>query len=388
MDIAPIIRTDFLRIDKKGSLSEMIGKLKQSNKRFGLVFDGKKYAGIVERKSLLKARLNAQETKIAKYLTKAPLLNEHANIIETAYLMYNSNLDFVPVERQGEIIGVIEAKDLASLALLLPETQQFTVQDLSIAKIRNLQKNDPVAKALEIMYNESIDQVPIFENETIYGVISYRDLLKKYLVWPPKREFSSKMRKELGGTRGSEPEHTNISLLPVSDFSTNENLVTTKSRELVTDVMKKLQSSNVTCAILMDNGIASGLATVKNILRAMASLNIPQNFNIQFIGLSKLELDDYDKRSIKKIAANEAFKLQRSIKNEEFSVIVHVKEYSKTGNQHKYSVHLRIESPGETFAVDQFDWDIRRAFHKAFNNAKNKMHNDLRMESRHKAERV
>ena len=112
MDIAPIIRTDFLRIDKKGSLSEMIGKLKQSNKRFGLVFDGKKYAGIVERKSLLKARLNAQETKIAKYLTKAPLLNEHANIIETAYLMYNSNLDFVPVERQGEIIGVIEAKDL------------------------------------------------------------------------------------------------------------------------------------------------------------------------------------------------------------------------------------------------------------------------------------
>ena len=377
MDIAPIIRTDFLRVNKDSSLSQMIGQLKQSNKRYGLVFDGQNYLGIIQRKNLLKTRLDSKEVKIAKHLTKAPLLSEHANIIETAHLMYNSNLDFIPVERKSTIIGVIEAKDLASLALLLPEAQLFTVGDLSLVYTKPLQKNDSVAKALEIMHQESVDQIPIFDLEKIYGIISYRDLLKKYFIWPPKREFSKKLGKAQGGAKGSKSDMPHLASLPVSSFSTNDNLITTNSQELVREVMKRMQSANVTCALVVDNGRSLGLITVKNILRAIASLDIEQKFNIRFIGLSKLALDDYEIKGIKKIASNEAFKLQRTLQNDAFSITAHVKEYSKTGSQHKYSVHLRIESLGELTAVDQYDWDIKKAFHKAFANAQNKVKHDL-----------
>ncbi len=378
MDVTPIIRKDFLTFSRDAKLSEMIGQLRQSNKRFGLVLESSQYLGIVERKNLLKNRLNTTETTVGKYLTKAPMVNEHADIFETAYLMFKSNLDFIPVESNSKIIGVIEAKDLASLALLLPEAQKFTVKDLTLVKTRPLNKTDTVAKALQVMYTESIDQVPVSDEKGVYGVISYRDLLKKYLIWSPKREHSSKMLKERGGTRSAESDHAHLSSLPVSAFSTNENLVTTEPNELLKELMKKLQNSNVTCAIVLKNGHLRGLVTVKNIVRAIASLNIPKNFNIRFVGLSKLQLEEYDIRSIKKIASNEAFKLQRDIQNDEFSLVVHVKEYNKAGNRRKFSVHLRVESPGETIAVDQFDWDIRRAFHKAFDNAKNKVCSDLR----------
>ncbi|HLC51634.1 MAG TPA: CBS domain-containing protein [Candidatus Nanoarchaeia archaeon] len=370
MDISPIIKSNFLVFDVKDNLSSMIGKLKENNQRFGLVFKNDSYYGLVNRTKLLKAKLDSSKTALEKYVQKTPVINEHASIIETAYKLFLSNLDSIPVEHNKQLIGTIDGRDLASLAVLLPEMQKFKVSDLKILKTAKLSQNDPLAKALEIMHNEHAEQLPIIMDGKLYGVISYRDILKKYLISVPNRDHSRKINKAQG-TKSAEVDNPKLSLLPVSSFSSNDQLVTTNKNEPLKDLMKKLQAGDVTCAVVIENGKPLGLVTVKNILRAVSSLNIPVNFNIKYVGLSKLAIDDYDKRSIKKIASNEAFKLQREFQNEAFSLAVHIKEYSKTGTQHKYSVHLHIESPGQYFRVDQNDWDIRRAFHKAFANAQN-----------------
>lgn len=384
MEITSIIKEKFLLFDADDQLSSLIGKLQQSKQRTGLVFKNGRYKGVIEKKGLLRARLDAAKTKINSFTQKAPLVNEHADVIETAYLMFNSNLDCLPVESNKKVIGIIESLDLAALAVQLAELVGLKVKDVRLEELPRLNKNDPLSTALEIMYQKRVEQVPIFEDDgRLFGLISQRDILKKYFLFPPKGEVSSKFNKEEGGSRSAEVDRINLSNLPVSSFSTNDNLLTVSGQESLLQSLSLMGKNNVSSALVLTGDDFQGLLTVKNILRLVGSFQIPQHFNLQFIDLNLLDIDPYEKKSIKKIASNEAFKLQRMIKNN-FQLLIHVKAYSKTGRQHKYSVHLKLEFPGQIVAVDQDDWDIRRAFHKAFRNAHNKIkkmfHGDASLE--------
>jgi hypothetical protein len=53
---------------------------------------------------------------------------------------------------------------------------------------------------------------------------------------------------------------------------------------------------------------------------------------------------------------------------------VHIKEYSKTGKRHKFSMHVRVSYPGGTVASSRsHDWDARRALHKSFKDIENRL---------------
>ncbi|MDP3733762.1 MAG: CBS domain-containing protein, partial [Nanoarchaeota archaeon] len=351
--------------------SSMIGKLVQNHQRSGLVFKKDSYQGVVEKKGLLRLRIDVSDAKIRHFVQKTPLVNEHADVMETAYMMFTSNLDFLPVESNKKIIGVIDSLDLATIAVQLPELSNLQVKDVNVEQLPLIAKGDPLAKVLEIMHEQRVEQVPIFDQGRVYGIISYRDLLQKYYSAPPRRETSTRFSKE-HPTKSATPDQPSLPALPAASFSTNENLLAVSRKDSLKNAVSQMAAKNVSSALIMDNGEFAGLLTTKNILRLVGSFEIPQNFNIQFVGLNKLDVDTYELKSIKKIASNEAFKLQREINNE-FKLVVHIKQYSKTGRKHKYSVHLKIEFPGQMVAVDEDDWDIRRAFHKAFGNAKTKM---------------
>ena len=129
MEITPLIKTNFVAVDENVSVSEMLGKLKQAEERAALVYKNDKYLGLLEKKRLLKSRLGSAETKLKGLTLKTPLLSEHADVIETAYLMYESNLDLVPVERKKSIVGVLHALDVARLGVHLPEAKPWRVDD-------------------------------------------------------------------------------------------------------------------------------------------------------------------------------------------------------------------------------------------------------------------
>lgn len=358
------------------TLSAMIGKLQQSEKRSGLVFRNNKYIGLIENKRLLKTNIDSSKIKIGQFAHNTPLLNEHADIIETAYLMYQSNLDLLPVERNKKIIGVLNALDLVKIASALPEAKNFKVADIKLVKPRKIEKNDPLAMAIDVMYQERLEQVPIYEHGKLYGIISFRDLLRRYLNWSPRREVSAKFSK-LASSRSAQVDMPKLANLPVSSFSSNDNLLTISKNISLKQAASLMTANCVSDLLVTTTSGVEGLLTVKNILRKIGSLKIPKNFNIQFIDLNRVNLEPYQKYNLMKIASNESFKLQRKINNQ-FSLIIHIKEYSKEGSQHKFSVNLRIEFPGRIITSTQEDWDIETAFRKTFNNAKNELKKKFR----------
>src|SRR3989344_702969 len=379
MEITPAIKSEFLSFDAEQTVSEMIGQLRKYEARHSLIFKRGKYLGTIEKKGLLRFKVDVSKAKISNFIHHTPLINEHADVIETAYALFLADSDFVPVESNKKIVGVLSVLDLAKLAVDLPETKSFTVADVKLVKGKILEKDDPISKATDLMFKARVDQVPIFEGKKVYGIVSFRDLLQKYLVWSPNREFSTKFDKISGGSKSSEAERPNLSQLPVKSFSTNQNLVMVSKKSSLSEAVNLMVKDNVSSAIVMDGAKFEGLLTLKNILRLVGSLKIPQNFNIRFVGLKDVGLVPHQKDAVKKIAANEAFKLQRAIQDD-FSMVVHLKEHTKSGHERKYSISLHVDAPGQQITVTEFDWNLETALHKTFDNAKNVLKRRLRGE--------
>ena len=371
MDIKSIVSQDFVTVDEEAPLSELIGKLKNFEKHSALVFRNKKYLGVIEKKKLLRSKIDATEAKIKKFVENSPTISETADVIETAYLLFQSNLDYVPVQKDKQIIGVVTGVALAQLAAALPEAKSWKVSDIKYVKPFKVTKNDPLSKAMEVMHDEHIDHVPIFDQGKLYGVMSYKDVVRKYLNWSPQREVSAKFNK-MASSRSAETDIPRLGSLPVSSFSTNDKVLTITENKSLKEAVTIMVQHNVADLVVMQGEEFKGLLMVKNILRRIGSLKIPQNFNIQFVGMNTVGLESYQIYNIQKIASNEAFKLQRKIHNE-FKLVVHIKEYEKDGTKHKYTVNLRIEYPGRIVTSSDDDWDIETALRKAFENAQNEL---------------
>ena len=378
MEIKPIVTEDFVVLDDESMLSELIGKMKTFEKRVGLVFRKDKYLGLIEKKKLLKSRIDVTKTKIKNYVQNTPILNENADIIETAYLMYQSNIKHVPVEREKKIIGVVSSLDLVRLAIKLPEMKKVKVKDIKLSKTAKINKTDPIATAMTIMHQERVDHLPVFDQGKVYGIISFKDILRRYLNWSPKRDVSAKFN-QMANSGGALANMPKLDQLPVSDFSTNDNLFNVQSNESLVNATKVMVDNRLSDLLVMENNEFVGLLTVKNILRNVSSLKVPKNYNIKFVGLNDTKLNPYQKYTVKKIASNEAFKLQRKINNE-MNLVIHLKDYDKGGKQ-KFSIHLRIETPGQMISSEQHDWELETALRKVFNNAKNSVKKKFRGDS-------
>lgn len=383
MNIAPFVKDDFVVLSEEMTISEMIGKFRTQEKRAGLVFRNKKYLGTVAKKHLMKLQLDVTETKIKDYLLRTPVITEDADLIDVAYLMYESSLDFVPVEKDKRIIGVVNALDIAVGSL--PDLKEWKVKDakmIPLAKIK-LEKGDAVAEAMTIMHHEHVDQALVFEKKVLYGIISYRDLLRKYMNWSPRRDISVKFNK-LMSSKGSSTDVPHLASSPVEGFCTRENLAIVRPNDAVRTAVELMSKNNVTDVIVQD-GAVQGLLTVKNVLRLVASLKVPQNFNIVWVGIHDLDLDSEDKAQVQKVASNEAFKLQRRIHNA-FNLTIHLKEYNKDHQKgkHKFSVHMRVEYPGRTMTISQDDWDLVTALRKTFENAESALKAKFRGDSSHR----
>ena len=381
MEIKHLIKRDVLTFQKDETISAVIGKMKNKNQRHALVYDDKKFLGITKDKWLIKIQFDASQAKVDKAIKNVPLLEDSADLLETAYLMFQSGCFFLPVVKNKQIIGTLSALDLIQEAAKLDEFQKLKVSDIKLTKPFRLNLDDPLSKALRLMVDKHLEQLPLFEQGKLTGIISFRDILRKYVAFPSKREHGAKGTGL--STRGFTSESLHLSQLPVSSFSTNGDLFTSSKNANLTNAIDLMYKNNLTNLIVTEGENPTGLLIIQNILRYLASLQHPADYNIQFVGLEKTHLKPYQKYHLRKMAEQETLKLQREIKNE-FELVVHIKEYEKAGKgnkRHKYSLNLKVKYPGRFFISNkgkEDNWDVILALRKAFTNLKGSVNKRFR----------
>jgi hypothetical protein len=99
---------------------------------------------------------------------------------------------------------------------------------------------------------------------------------------------------------------------------------------------------------------------------------------IQYVGVN--ELDSQQKSLVDKLAKEHYDKIQRSL-NDITSIVVHIKQHKKTGEDAKinYGIHTRVMGSGKVFeSTNAADYDLAKALHKSFNDVEKQIMHTLR----------
>lgn len=365
MEIKPIVKNDFLVFDDQSSVSEMLGKLKQYDKRSGLVFRNKKYLGLVQRKRLFRSGLDLKEANIDHFVHKTPVLSENASVLDVAEMLYECEADFLPVEKNKVITGIVNSLDVVQLSLGMPEVLKLKIIDVPLEKSVKLMKDDPLAKAFHVMQDAHVDHLPVYEGNTLFGVVSYRDLFRVFLHWSPKRDVSARFNKEQSSRSGL-GDISAFSSLPVSTCTTTQNLETIGRKQYLKDAVALLGKYKIMTLLVMDGTTVEGLLTVRNVLKTIAGLRDQQRYTLRYAGLHDLQLTDHQQADFVRIVEQESAKLERRIAVP-FEIIVSLKEYYGGGKQHEFRVNLKVQYPGRKLTSEDESWDLEKALHKCFN---------------------
>ncbi len=367
MEVKTIVTENYLAFEHDMPVSQVASKLQDAEKHAGIVFKNNKYIGVVEKRRLVKARVNPTEAKVEKYVQKAPLVDEQTSLIEAARLLVGSEVDHLPVEKEKEIVGVVSMSDLAVASIELPEAKNLTVNDIKFLKSTKVNKDEHLTTAIELMQRDHVDHLPVFKNGALYGVLSYKDIIRKHLNWNPRRDVSTKFNSETR-TKAAKGDFPALNL-PVHGFSTNDNLVSVPGKFPVKDAVNEMISHKISSVLVMDGNEYKGLLSTRNILEKVSSLQQAQNYTVQFVGLQKAMLSEHQESSIHSIVEKEATRMQRKIEDP-FTVTVHLKEARKDGKQQLFEVHLKITWPGKVLTSTKENWDVETALHKCFNHVR------------------
>ncbi|MFH0701265.1 MAG: CBS domain-containing protein [Candidatus Woesearchaeota archaeon] len=366
VELKSIIKEDFVILDEDTSLSEVITQLQNFEKRAGLVFRKKKYLGLVEKRNLMRSSVDFSKIKVRGLVSKTPVLKESTSLLEAAKLAFDSGVDYLPVEKGKNIIGVIDSLDLAKSCLELPETKNLKVEDIKLVKPSKIEHEDSLGKALAIMQEESADHLPLFTGGKLSGVLSFRDVLRKYLNWSPSRDYSAKFNAK-AQMKITDAELPKLSSLPISDFSTNENLITVHSSENLKKALEIMAVNRIHDVLVVDfENDFKGMLTARNVLKKVGALNSIQNYNIQFVGLKECKLKPYQRYALQELAQSEMAKLQRKLK-QELAVNIHLKGHGmKEQGREKFSVTMRLSLPSHTIVSTHDDWEPETVLRSAF----------------------
>lgn len=90
---------------------------------------------------------------------------------------------------------------------------------------------------------------------------------------------------------------------------------------------------------------------------------------VRIVGLKDIKMNPEEAENFYRILEENVGKLKNAVNNE-FDLKIELKQHSKTGNKHKWSVKMQIEFPGRMISSEEHAWDLEEAVHKSFSKLK------------------
>lgn len=362
-----VVKKEFVRTDKAETVPGLIGKLKSAKQTVAFVFEKENFLGIVTLKSLIKTRIETQE-KFYRKIWHVPSVQEDEDIVDIATLMFHSNSSALPVVKDKKVVGAVFSNDIIRHIKNMPELKGLKVRDIRHPPVKKIKGGDRIGKAFEMMIEEDINRIPVVDdNNKLVGIVSFGDIMNKFLSSPIKRMGGFKPSANFPSTRGYKAEREDMMALPVKSFESIKDMVTAKLDDSIIKVADLMVNNDISGIVITSNNEADSIVTKRDLLEAMMNTKKVVVENIQFIGLSDLkDASPQVKEYIKKMSSFYGEKISYLIKNIN-NIKVHIKEHDKGGKAHKYSVHIQVIAPTATInSTKAVGWDISKVMHEAF----------------------
>jgi CBS domain-containing protein len=104
-------------------------------------------------------------------------------VLEALNLMAEKNIGSVVVMNGEEYAGVMTERDYSRKVILKGKDSTSTrVSEIMSTDLPQAKLHDSIDRCMGVMYNQNIRYMPVFENNTIIGIISMSDVVKETIL--------------------------------------------------------------------------------------------------------------------------------------------------------------------------------------------------------------
>ncbi len=127
-------------------------------------------------------------------------LGPEATAFEAMRLMADKNTGAVLIMDGGKIAGILSERDCVRKVELAGKSAKNTkVSEIMTSKVLYMEASQSIEECMAVMIDKNIRHLPVYENGTLLGVISVRDVLKEVVDY--QKFMISQLEHYISGSR-------------------------------------------------------------------------------------------------------------------------------------------------------------------------------------------
>ncbi|MFY9301395.1 MAG: CBS domain-containing protein [Candidatus Nitrosotenuis sp.] len=295
--------------------------------------------------------INTRDLLLGKDITNMkvkPLLHPVSSLkkgdtIEKAVdILTHNRIKAAPVVQDGDVIGVVQAKDILKLVLTL-DNRWIKANQIFTANPIVIQKDTPLSTARKIMANKRLDHLPVIKGDQITNVLTSYHLL--HTILPPervgKRDIGSKQIHRMESQVGNLGTNRMASCAPLDDLN-----------EVVSTM---LHADTTFCLVSLWNQL-QGIITYRDILNLLGA-KVKSKIPLFVVGMPK----DDNANIITEKYAKVLDRLQKVYPDIQ-EAKVYVKKNHGVGSRYNYEVSTTIITPHQKYMFSRTGFDLSKVF--------------------------
>jgi len=243
------------------------------------VLDDKgKYVGVIDRRWVIRSRLDPATTKVKTLMRPAPKVSLEFSLSKAAKLMIESGVRQLPVFEREKLLGFVTDENIIHGAVT-QEWGNIAIEKIMTKAPHTIEANRSVGAVLSLFREQGISHVPVIDNGKLAGIISIQDILEH--VFQPQR------RQTLGEIVG---EKVSTLSIPAKGIMTR-SVITVQPEASLKEAEKKMHDHDISCLAVLSQERLLGIVTKLDFLEPISQMEIPERkLTVQF-AVKNMEID-------------------------------------------------------------------------------------------------
>ncbi|MFA5108682.1 MAG: CBS domain-containing protein [Candidatus Micrarchaeia archaeon] len=319
------------------TISKALGKIQQAGLG-AVVFQGKKYVGMIDERRLRERRIDISTTKCSNAVVKTPVLDPQDSLQDICNAFFAGRFKSLPVMEGGNVLGIVGRWEILAMLEKSGFLKGHKVQNHMSSPIMTVNASNSAAVANSIMQEANVRRLVVLENGRLAGIVSVFDLL-------PTRTDDGQRKPELKQQKRKETD------FPVRSFMKTD-VETIGQDASISEAVRKMLYTKKAALIVLEGERPAGIITAKDILETVVHVKIGLPVIVSGLdGIDKSLTDDIT------VLGEKLLSKMKNMGAESLSI--HVKG---EGSRYVVAAHVRGKKAYRAHATD---FELISAVHQA-----------------------
>lgn len=334
------LRSEAVLIEPSQTLSSVIGTVSKHD-TFDVFCTEKGTTLNTNMRDLLLAK-DITGMKVKPFLHPVPSLKKGDTVEKAVSILTHDRIRAAPIVEDGQIIGVVHAKEILKLISKL-DNKWIRANQIFTPNPYVIDKKTPLSTARRIMATKRVDHLPVVDGDKVLQVLTSYHVLQTILPLEKigRRDYGSKKILKMQSSVGNLGTNRMTSCAPLDDL--NE----------VVDSM--LHADTTFCLVSLRDSL-QGIITYRDILNLLTT-KMKSTIPLFIIGMPKEDNASIITQKFTKVLD----RLQKVYPDVQ-EAKVYVKKHHGTGSRYNYEVSTTIITPNQRYAFSRQGYDLSKVF--------------------------